>query len=135
MEPIKPSDRLRVLAVDDDADTRETIALLVRLQGHDARTASDGPTALAMAARYRPNVILLDVAMPGMSGWAVARSLRGDPATRNAYIVGITGYARDMDRQRSLEAGCNDHWAKPFEGDQLARLLAAIVSSQSDQEV
>jgi CheY-like chemotaxis protein len=123
------------LAVDDDADTRETIALLVRLQGHDARTASDGPTALALAARYRPNVILLDVAMPGMSGWAVAQSLRGDPATRNAYIVGVTGYAHDMDRQRSLEAGCNDHWAKPFEGDQLARLLEAMVGGQSDQEV
>jgi CheY-like chemotaxis protein len=79
MDRCIPSDSLRVLAVDDDADTRETIALLVRLQGHDARTASDGPTALAMAVRYLPNVILLDVAMPGMSGGAVAESLRGDP--------------------------------------------------------
>jgi CheY-like chemotaxis protein len=127
--------RLRVLAVDDDATTRETIALLVRLHGHDARTASDGPTALALAALYRPDVILLDVTMPGMNGWAVAQYLRGDPVTRNAYIVGVTGYASDLDRQRSLEAGCNDHWAKPFEGDQLARLLEAIPCSRSDQEV
>jgi CheY-like chemotaxis protein len=105
MEPINSFSQLRVLAVDDDADTRETIALLDRLQGHDACTARDGPSALAVAASYRPDVILLDVAMPGMNGWVVARSLRGNPATRHAYIVGVTGYVRDVDRQRSLEAG------------------------------
>jgi two-component system OmpR family response regulator len=125
--------RLRVLVVDDCADTRETIALLVDLCGHDARTARDGPAALAVAAGYRPDVVLLDVAMPGMDGWEVARRLRRDPATGQAYIVGVTGFARDADRRSSSEAGCDEHWAKPFEVDRLGKLLASLKQRKNDE--
>jgi two-component system CheB/CheR fusion protein len=131
MNLLTPIGQLRVLAVDDDEDTCESIALLVRLAGHDARTARDGRTALAVAATYEPDVVLLDVAMPGMDGWTVARRLRANPATRHAYIVGVSGYVRDGDRRRSLDAGCDDHWAKPFDGAQLGRLLLSIQGGQS----
>jgi CheY-like chemotaxis protein len=133
MDPSNPPGPLRVLAVDDDADTRETIALLVRLRGHDARTAPDGPGALAAAAGYRPDLILLDVAMPGLHGWEVARRLRDDPATRPAYIVSVTGYAREVDRRRSLEAGCDDHWSKPFDCDHLGQLLERLQRRRSHE--
>jgi two-component system CheB/CheR fusion protein len=131
MNPVKPGGRLRVLAVDDDEDTCESIALLVRLSGHDARTARDGATALAVAAGYEPDVVLLDVAMPGMDGWTLAKRLRANPGTRHAYIVGVSGFARDEDQRRSLDAGCDDHWAKPFDGAQLGRLLESLQAGQS----
>jgi CheY-like chemotaxis protein len=114
---------LRVLVVDDDAVTRETVALLVRMAGHDARTARDGYSALAQAADYRPEVVLLDVYMPGLDGWQVARRLRKDAALRDAYIVCVTGCAGEADRRRAAEAGCDDLWVKPFESGQLRELL------------
>jgi CheY-like chemotaxis protein len=117
---------LRILAVDDDADTVETMALWLRLSGHDVRTAKCGPEALALAAGYRPDVIFLDVAMPGMDGWCVAAQLRAGPATRHARIVSVTGYAREVDRRASFKAGCDDHWAKPIAPEQLAGLLESV---------
>jgi CheY-like chemotaxis protein len=125
---------LRVLVVEDDDDTRETFALLVRLAGHDVRTAPDGPSALALAPGYQPHVVFLDVAMPGMDGWAVARQLRANPATRQARIVNVTGYAREVDRQRSLDAGCDELWTKPVAPEQLAGLLESLKRVQAGEQ-
>ncbi len=124
MDPRNPPARLRVLVVDDDADTRETVAYLVGLWGYAVRTAPNGPAALGLAYAFRPDVILLDVAMPGMTGWEVARRLRRDPDLRDAYVVSISGYARNDDICASRAAGCDQHWAKPFDPGRLRELLA-----------
>jgi CheY-like chemotaxis protein len=117
---------LRVLVVDDDVDTVESMALWLRLTGHEVRAARSGEEALGVAADYRPDVVFLDVAMPGMDGWAVARQLRADPATRQARIISVTGYAREVDRRESFKAGCDDHWPKPIAGEQLTGLLESL---------
>jgi two-component system CheB/CheR fusion protein len=114
------------LVVDDDPDTVGTMELWLCLSGHDIRTARSGPEALAVAAAYRPDAVLLDVAMPGMDGWEVTRRLRQDPALRGVYIVCVSGLARQADRQRSVDAGCDDHWAKPIAPGQLEKLLESL---------
>ncbi len=121
-----PDTRLRVLAVDDDATTREAIVLLARLAGHDARSAPDGHTALSLATDYRPDLVLVDAVLPGMDGRDLTRRLRADPALGGAYVVCVTGLAGEDERRRSDSAGCNDHWVKPFEPEKLRALLASL---------
>jgi CheY-like chemotaxis protein len=116
---------LRVLVVDDDADTRETLALLLRMWGNDARGVSNGPSALVQADDYHPNVILLDICMPGMDGCEVARQLRQRPRSGEFYLVSLTGYDQEDVRRRSREMGCDEHWLKPVEPDVLRHLLEA----------
>jgi CheY-like chemotaxis protein len=128
-----PCTALRILVVDDDSDTCETLAMLLQLHGHIVVTACDGPSALTVAVDSPPDLILLDLAMPFMDGWEVARRLRNDPRTRATYIVSVSGMARKVDRQRSLEAGCDDHWAKPFSMDLLAPLLDARLAARNQR--
>ncbi len=116
---------LRVLVVDDWPDTAESLAVLLRLWGHDVRIAHDGPTALAVAALYRPHVVLLDVGLPGMDGYQVARRLRNDLRLRKTFLVSLTGYGQDSDLWHSREAGCDSHLLKPVEPEVLQRLLAS----------
>jgi CheY-like chemotaxis protein len=120
--------RLRVLAVDDDATTRDLIVLLVRMAGHDARSAPDGFSALELAADYRPEVVLVDAVLPGMDGWELIRRLRADTTLGGAHIVCITGLVGEDERRRSGAAGCDDHWVKPFEPEKLHGLLAALTT-------
>ncbi len=117
---------LRVLIVDDCRDTTWSLALLLRMWGCETAVAHDGPTALALATAFHPDVILLDMAMPGMDGCEVARRLRGLEGGDCLYLLGVSGYGRDEDRLRALEAGCNDHWIKPVELDALRDLLASL---------
>jgi CheY-like chemotaxis protein len=125
MKAITLSSPLRVLVVDDWPDTAESMAVLLRLWGHDVRIAHDGPAALAVAAVYRPDVVLLDVGLPGMDGYQVARQMRNDPRLREAFLVSLTGYGQDSDLGRSREAGCDRHLLKPVDPEVLERLLAA----------
>jgi PAS domain S-box-containing protein len=115
----------RVLIADDNADAAGTLACLLGAFGHDARVAHDGPAALATAAEFRPDVVLLDIGMPGLSGLEVARRLRGMPAGRGATLVAVTGYGHDDDRRRSREAGCDAHLVKPVDPEAILRLLEA----------
>lgn len=115
---------LRVLVVDDEPDTRETTAMLIRLWGHDVRTAGTGATALDLAGTYRPEVLLLDLALPGMDGYTVCRQLRQRTDIDQPVVISLSGYTREIDRQRALEAGCDQHWIKPCEPGALERLLA-----------
>jgi CheY-like chemotaxis protein len=115
-----------VLVVDDNRDTTESLGLLLRLWGHDVRAAHDGPRALEAAKDYRPDVLLLDIGVPGFSGLEVAKRLRQDPAFGRTVIVAMTGYGQEEDRQRSREAGCNDHWVKPVDPAALEALLASL---------
>jgi two-component system CheB/CheR fusion protein len=117
---------LRVLVVDDCRDTTDSQAVLLKLWGHDARVAHDGPAALELARAYRPHVVLLDVALgTGMDGYAVARRLRALPHLEAALLVCMTGFGTTSDRRRYREAGFDHHLTKPADPEDLQRILAA----------
>jgi CheY-like chemotaxis protein len=119
-----PHSPLRVLAVDSCPDTRESLALLLHLWGHEVETAPDGPAALAKADTFHPDVVILDVAMPGFDGWELARRLRRDPVQANVHLIVVSGFGREEDRQHSQEAGCEYHLLKPVDPTFLEGLLA-----------
>jgi CheY-like chemotaxis protein len=126
MEPVILSASLRVLVVDDCPDTTWSLALLLQTWGHDPIVAHDGPTALALAREFQPDVILLDLALPGMDGCEVASRLRSQENGDRLYLLSVSGYGREEDRHRALQAGCNDHWIKPVEPETLRHLLASL---------
>ncbi len=122
--PTGPS--LRMLVVDDNVDETESLAMLMRELGHDVRTAHDGPTALEAALDHRPNVVLLDIGLPGLDGYEVAKRMRQQPVLQNAVLVAVTGYGRESDRQRVREAGFDHHLVKPARFEQLKKILASV---------
>ena len=123
-QPTGPS--LRVLVVDDNVDTVTTLALLVKESGHDVRTAYDGSAVLEAALDYRPNVVLLDIGLPGLNGFEVAKQLRQQPALQNAVLVAMTGYGRESDLQRSFAAGFDHHLVKPGDFGKVLQILATV---------
>jgi two-component system CheB/CheR fusion protein len=114
----------RVLVVDDNVDSAESLALLLRLYGHDVRLAHDGLTALEEVRASAPDVVLLDIGLPKMDGYAVARHLREEPAFAHVKLIAMTGYGQDEDRRRAKEAGFDHHLVKPVDFDALRDLLA-----------
>jgi len=118
------SERRRVLIADDNRDAAESLALLLELSGHEVRVAHLGQTALSLAQTFRPNVGLLDIGMPDLSGYEVARALRNEPWATNLQLFALTGWGQDDDRRRALEAGFDHHMTKPVDSDQLATLIA-----------
>jgi len=113
----------RVLVVDDSVDSAETLGELLKIWGHDVRLAHDGPAAVEAARDYRPDVILLDIGLPGMDGFAVARQLRTE-GLQTRLLVALTGYGEQTDKQRSQEAGFHHHMVKPVDPDALQKLIA-----------
>src|SRR6185436_2174212 len=95
----------RVLVVEDNPDAAESLAMLIRLQGHEARVARDGPEALSVVEGYRPEVALIDIGLPGIDGYEVARRLRARPELLGVVLVALTGYSGPDERLRSQEAG------------------------------
>jgi PAS domain S-box-containing protein len=122
---------LSVLVVDDNLDSAESMALLLRLRGHDVVTAVDGPTALAQAARRKPDLVLLDIGLPGMSGFEAARQMRAMPGLADTIIVAITGYSQEQDREDSRNAGFDRHLVKPVAPDTIEKLLADTQEKRS----
>jgi PAS domain S-box-containing protein len=121
---------LRVLLVDDVADTRIVFSRLLEILGHQVRTAGDGPSALEAALEFGPDVVLLDLGLPGMNGYEVAKRMRQQPALQNAVLAAVTGYGQQLDRQRSQQMGFDHHLVKPIDVDVLQQLLAAIAESR-----
>ncbi|MFT3774657.1 MAG: ATP-binding protein [Minicystis sp.] len=117
--------RLRVLVVDDNVDAAITLADLVRAQGHDVRIAHDGHEALAAAGEQRPELVFLDIGLPGMDGYEVARRLRDAVPAR---LVALTGYGQEADRRRAAEAGFAQHLVKPAQPDAVIGLLKATAA-------
>ena len=109
----------RILIVDDNRDAADSLALLLRLSRHEVWTAYDGGAALSLAAEHAPEVVLLDIGLPGMDGYEVARRLRELPQTRESLLVALTGYGQAEDRERSNAAGFDDHLVKPVDIDGL----------------
>jgi CheY-like chemotaxis protein len=116
----------RVLVVDDNEDSSRSLARLLRLNGHEVRTALDGQTALAELSGFVPDVVLLDIGLPGMDGYEVARAIRRMPCGEKLTLVALTGYGQDDDRRRSREAGFNQHLIKPVDFDVLDALFASL---------
>jgi CheY-like chemotaxis protein len=114
--------RRRVLVVDGCPDNRDSLALLLRLWGHECRTAADATDALAAARAFRPDVVLLDLVLPGPDGCAVARRLAASGGSR-PLLVAVTGLGRPEDRRRAREAGCAALLLKPADPDELRRLV------------
>jgi CheY-like chemotaxis protein len=125
---VPDSGGLRVLVAEDDADSAVSLARFLQRLGHEVEVAPDGPSAVAAAQDHRPDVVLLDIGLPGLDGWEVARRLQGHPAPKRPLLVALTGYDREEDRRRSDEAGIDLHLAKPVDPDQLRRLLTKFQS-------
>jgi signal transduction histidine kinase len=115
--------RARVLVVDDNADAAQTVAIYLELAGHEVCTAADGREALEAARRFQPQAVLLDIGLPGMDGFDVARALRRLPQSRDALLVALTGYGRPDDALRAIEAGFDEHFVKPADLDRLLQRL------------
>jgi signal transduction histidine kinase len=125
-----PNPRGRVLIVDDNRDAAVSLALLLRVEGYEVQTAHDGSAALTVAQTFRPNVVLLDIGLPEMDGYEVARRLRQEPDTANALLVAVTGYSQDEDRRRSQESGIDHYMVKPVDLNALPALLAGHQNNQ-----
>ena len=113
----------RVLVVDDNEDAREALRFLLEDEGHQVHTAADGPEALSVAASFVPDVVLLDIGLPGMDGYEVARRLRNIPQCRSVFIAAVSGYGQPEDRIRSQAAGFDEHLLKPVSAGPLLALL------------
>jgi len=111
-----------VLVVDDNVDAADSLAVLLRMRGHEVRVAHDGPAALLLAEEVRPAIVLMDVGLPGMDGYEVCRRMRAATGA-DARIIAMTGYGQERDRQRAREAGFDAHAVKPVEFAELAKLL------------
>jgi CheY-like chemotaxis protein len=116
----------RILVVDDNADAAEMLAALLELYGHRVGIAHDGEHALEQAKESVPEIVLLDLGLPGMDGFQVAQALRNDPSTRSARIVAVSGYGRAEDRARTERAGFDMHLVKPVDADALRTVVEAL---------
>lgn len=121
----------RVLVVDDFDDTADSIATLLRLEGHEVEVAADGHAAILAATAFRPQVVLLDIGLPGLNGLQVAARLRQMPEVRDALLVAISGYGQAEDRQRSIDAGFSEHMVKPVNTRHLQALIASYQGRKS----
>ena len=118
----------RVLIIEDDEDNREMLRRLMELDGHRVFTAQDGPTGLQALAEHQPDVALIDLRLPEITGYEVVRRARADARCRHIRLIALTGYGRAEDRQAVREAGFDDHLVKPVDPEVLARALTAKVN-------
>lgn len=124
-KPVRAAPR-RILVVDDDKDSTVSLSMLLRIMGHKVRTAFDGLQAIDLAAEYRPDIVLLDIGLPEMNGYEVARRIRQEPWGRHMTLIALTGWAQEEDRKHSEEAGFDYHLVKPVEAPALIKLLASL---------
>ena len=122
-EEVKGTRPLRVLVVDDNVDTVLSFSMLLKASGHDVCKAHDGLAAVQAASDYRPDVVLLDIGLPGLNGYEVAKRIRQIPILKDIVLVALTDYGQDTDRQLSAHAGFNHHLVKPARLEQLQKIL------------
>ena len=124
----------RILVADDSVDAAESIGMLLELRGHEVRLAHTGRQAIEASETYRPDVVLLDISLPDMSGYEVARRLRNTPAAGHPVLVAVTGLDREDDRLRAREAGIDVHLTKPVDPAMLMELLGSLGDPTSPPE-
>jgi len=120
--------RKRIIVVDDNDDQVQSLAMLLTLMGHTVSQAMSGPQAIELAREFRPDLMLIDIGMPGMEGYEVARRIRALPGMRQVFLVAQTGWGGDVDRKRSKEAGFDDHIVKPVTPATLEEVLRSMPS-------
>jgi signal transduction histidine kinase/CheY-like chemotaxis protein len=125
----------RILVVDDNVDVADSLAALLKELGHDVRMAHAGPQALELAQDFRPEVVLLDIGLPGMDGYEVARRLRREPGPGGVLLVALSGYGQEEDRRRSREAGFDEHVVKPMKLATLQGLLGRLGPADGQRPV
>ena len=130
-DPTPPPARLRILIADDNRDAADSLSMLLELAGHEVGVAHQGRAALSLAQAFRPDVALLDIGMPDLSGYEVAQQLRREPWGQGIQLIALTGWGQEKDRQQALQAGFNQHLTKPIDPDQ----LEALISSRRQAEV
>jgi CheY-like chemotaxis protein len=121
-----PAHRFKILVVDDNHDSALSMAMMLSIMGHDTRTAHDGESAVETAETFLPDVVLLDIGLPKLNGYEVAQRIRGKAWGESMYLIAVTGWGQDEDRQRSTEVGLNQHMVKPVEPSALEKLLAGL---------
>ena len=117
----------RVLLVEDNRDAADSLTMLLDLYGHHVRTFYDGSAALDAARAEAPDVMLVDIGLPGMDGYEVARRVRGDLQLRDVALIALTGYGREEDRREAFAAGFDHHLVKPVNPDRLGALIMELV--------
>jgi CheY-like chemotaxis protein len=123
--------RFRILVVDDNHDSALSLAMMLSIMGHETRTAHDGESAVATAESFLPDVVLLDIGLPKLNGYEVAQRIREQPWGTSMFLIAVTGWGQDEDRQRSSEVGLNVHMVKPVEPAALEQLLAGLASGDA----
>jgi CheY-like chemotaxis protein len=118
----------RILVVDDNVDAADALTALLQLENHEVRTVYSGEEAIDILIHYRPDVILLDLGLPGISGIDVARSIRAAAATRDITLIAITGWGQPQDRARTTDAGFDFHFTKPVDVLELNKAIDSVVS-------
>jgi CheY-like chemotaxis protein len=113
----------RVMVVDDNKDTADSLAMLVQVFGHEVKAFYDGPSALANIESYKPTVVLLDIVMPGMDGFALIRAIRQLPVIGSVYAISISGFGRPNEHDRAISSGFDEHLSKPVDIPLLEELL------------
>jgi CheY-like chemotaxis protein len=121
---------LRVLVVDDNQDTAMGLSLLMRALGHESRMAYDGLSAVEAAKQYRPNVVLLDISLPGITGYNVATQRRQQATLKHSVLVAVTAWSPDEDKRLAAEAGFDHYLVKPAEFGKLQQIVAAVEERQ-----
>jgi CheY-like chemotaxis protein len=125
-----PTQRFRILVVDDNHDSALSLAMMLSIMGHETRTAHDGESAVSTAESFLPEVVLLDIGLPKLNGYEVAQRIRENEWGQSMFLIAVTGWGQEEDRQRSSEVGLNVHMVKPVEPAALERLLAELPSRQ-----
>jgi CheY-like chemotaxis protein len=126
--------RFRILVVDDNHDSALSMAMMLSIMGHETRTAHDGESAVTTAESFLPEVVLLDIGLPKLNGYEVAQRIREEPWGASMFLIAVTGWGQDEDRERSSEVGLNLHMVKPVEPSALEKLLAGLPGNGSSAD-
>jgi CheY-like chemotaxis protein len=124
----------RILVIDDNDDLRQMVEAALALDGHDVRAARDGASGLAIAAQQAPEVVFVDIGLPDIDGYDVARRLRALPGGANVHLIAVTGYGQPEDRRRAAEAGFDAHLTKPVAQDLLLQTMVEVADARSDSQ-
>ena len=122
--------KCRILIVDDNRDSADSLAMLLKIMGHEVGTAYDGEQAVEAAEALRPDVVLLDIGMPNLNGYDACRRIREQPWGQGMFLIALTGWGQEEDRRRTEEAGFNQHIVKPVDPAALMKLLASFPRSR-----
>lgn len=129
--PGRTTKPLRILVVDDNVDAADSLEQLLKRAGHAVRAMHGGLESVDAARNYKPDVMLLDIALPGLNGYQIAERLRSTPETKGIVLIATTGYGQDEDRQRAMQSGFDHHVTKPIDSHALGEILSAIADKTS----